>query len=157
MAEYTKIIRKMRVFEFDIETPAGERFPLITIDRDDGLRDRIEQAFSTTAHSEVRPRNIGLLIDRIRHGLVVTNADNAGYASIEIMRILNQTGFRGELLFMTNGNTYPLHLLRRLNKLALDFDLGTISMSNLLSRVNSTRHSIAQDPSVPSKLTSALG
>ena len=157
MAEYSKVIRKMRVFEFQVEKPNGDVLPVIAIDREDGLRDRLEQAFDTTAINEIRPRNIGLLIDRMRHGIIVTNADNAGYASTEIMRILNQTSFQGEVLFLTNGNTYPLHLLRRLNKLALDFDLGTISMANLLSRVNVAPINIAQDPSLPVKMTSALG
>jgi len=157
MADYYKTIRKMRVFEFNVETPDGSMIHLLAIDRDDGLRERLEQAFGTISKKEVRPRNIGLLIDRMRTSLVITNADNAGYASTEIMRILNQTSFKGEVLFLTNGNTYPLHLLRRLNKLALDFDLGTISMANLLSRVNSTQQHYAQDPSSPSKFTSALG
>ena len=157
MAEYTKIIRKMRVFEFDVEQPSGAHLNVIAIDRDDGLRERLEQAFGAPVQNEVRPRNIGLLIDRVRDGLVIANADTAGYASTEIIRILNQTGFRGEVLFLTNGNTYPLHLLRRLNKLALDFDLSTISMANLLDRVNMTTHTTAQDSIRPTKLTSAVG
>lgn len=157
MTRHTKIIRKMRVFEFEVETPDGATVPLLAIDRDDGLRVRLEMAFGTKAKKECRPRNIGLMIDKEKHKLVVTNAENAGYASTEIMKILNQTGFTGEVWFLTNGNSYPLHLLRRLNKLALDFDLGTCSVATLLSKLNSTTHSTTQNAPQTPKMTSALG
>jgi len=128
---------------------------VIGIDRTDGLKERLELAFETKATKECRPLNMGLLIDRKKHSIVVTNADNAGYASTEIMRILNQTGFRGEVLFLTNSNTYPLHLLHRLNKLALDFDLGTISMATLLNKINVNAQVPTQTQST--KLSSAVG
>ncbi len=157
MPEYTKIIRQMRVFEFDAQTPSGSSFPLIAIDREDGLRERLETALGSKPIGECRPRNIGLMIDRNSRGTIVMNADNSGYASTEIMRILNLTGLRGELLFITNGKTYPLHLLRRLNKVALDFDLGTISMQNLIVRINDHPSSITQELNQRSELTSAVG
>ncbi len=155
MAGYTKLIRQMRIFAFDVMTPTGKMFPLIGIDRQDGLRDRLSSSFGTEPTSECRPRNIGLMLSDTNANTVVTNADNAGYSSTELMRILNQTGFRGEVLFLSNGNTYPLHLLRRLNNLALDFDLGTISMAALQGRVNSSAHRIAQDPSQAFNVRSA--
>jgi len=155
MSGYNKIIRKMRVFEFEIEQPHGEMVSVIAIDRMDGLRERLELAFGTAPVSECRPRNIGLLIERAKHRFVVTGAENAGYSSTELMRILNQTSFQGEVLFLTNGNTYPIHLLRRLNKMALDFDLGTISMATLLFKVNNNPHTIAR--AQPAKLVSVVG
>lgn len=159
MAGYTKQIRQMRVFSFDVLNQAGKALPIIGIDRQDGLKDRLTSAFGFEPTSECRPRNIGLMLQDTEAELIVTNADNAGYSSTELMRILNQTGFQGELLFLTNGNTYPLHLLRRLNNLALDFDLGTISMATLRSRVNAAAPMIAKDPTQPSvKLrTAAVG
>ncbi len=155
MTGYNKIIRKMRVFEFEIETHSGATTSLIAIDRMDGLRERIERTFNVQAVSECRPRNIGLMIERSKHRFVVTSAEKAGYASTELMRILNQTSFQGEVLFLTDGNTYPLHLLRRLNKMALDFDLGTISMANLSNKITMDTINIAHIEAVT--LTSAVG
>lgn len=155
MTGYNKIIRQMRVYEFEVETPKGGLISIIAIDRMDGLRERLEIAFDAKPVRECRPRNVGLMIERSKHRYVVTGAEKAGYASTELMRILNQTSFQGELLFLTNGNTYPLHLLRRLNKIALDFDLGTISMATLLNRITSTTQTIAR--AHPNELKSAVG
>jgi len=107
--------------------------------------------------SEFRVRNIGLALSGKRDAIVLTSADNAGYASTEIMRILNQTGFNGELLFLTLGNTYPLHLMRRLNKQALDFDLDTISMANLLLKVNKPIQTVPCKITHVEEISSAMG
>lgn len=157
MTGCSKLLRDMRVFEFEVKCSTGHSVPLIGIDRDDGLRERIEQEFDTEVYRTFRPRNIGLLIERERHKLIVTNAENAGYTSTELMKILNQTGFDGEFLFLTSGNTYPLHLLRRLNNLALDFDLATISVATLHDKLNSVPNCVAQDEIQPSHIKSAVG
>ncbi len=157
MTGFAKMLRGMRVFEFEVVCATGVKIPLIGIDRDDGLRERIESTFQAKVTRTFRPRNIGLLIDRQRHKLIVTNAENAGYTSTELMKILNQTGFDGELLFLTSGNTYPLHLLRRLNNLALDFDLATISVATLENKLNSHPQCFAQDELQSSEIKSAVG
>ena len=157
MPEYTKIIRKMRVFEFEVEMSENERRCVFVIDREDDLSTKMEVELGVAPISEFRVRNIGLALSGKRDAIVLTSADNAGYASTEIMRILNQTGFNGELLFLTLGNTYPLHLMRRLNKQALDFDLDTISMANLLLKVNKPIQTVPCKITHVEEISSAMG
>jgi len=135
MSNIYNLVRKWRVFEFRAEERAQELIHssnrIVAIDRNDQLREDISDVLKHDAQSECRPLNIGLFVDGEHPCDVVTRFDQSGIAAAEIVRILNRTGFKGQLKFVVDEHTVPLHLTRRLKKLAIDFDLSTTTVSNL--------------------------
>lgn len=156
MSTINNLVRKWRVFEFDQSDSAnahassGKR--IVVIDRNDHLREDLTLVLEQEADRECRPLNIALLIGGGERCDVVTRFDQSGIAAAEIVRILNKTGFKGQLKFVVDEDTVPLHLTRRLKKLAIDFDLSTTTVSNLAIV---PQH--APSPSITQILTSAMG
>lgn len=142
MSNFYNLVRKWRVFEFRAEKSVqelGYAFKrIVVIDRNDQLRDDISDVLNHDAQRECRPLNIGLILDGKDPCDVVTRFDQSGIAAAEIVRILNRTGFKGKLKFVVDEHTVPLHLTRRVKKLAIDFDLSTTTVSNLAYLNNHT-------------------
>lgn len=153
MVEFKNTLRKLRVYKYLIETASGMQKQILVIDRESGeIREQFEAIFEVRPIQECRPRNIGLLLHRQRQSAILTGCDVVGFAITDMLRILNQTGFRGQLLFLCDESAIPLHTARRMKNLALDFDLGSVSVTNLVKKVNEAR-----DITIPRLLASALG
>lgn len=152
MTEYSEEFRNMRVFELQIPRQDGSLRQVIAFDNGDGLRDQLENILGYQAVKECRPRNVGLLLGNSQSAMVLANHDPSGRISTEMLRILNQTGFRGQLIFLCDGGTIPLHAARRLKKLALDFDLGALSVTSLFQKITEADNGLA-----PKMMSSAVG
>lgn len=152
MSEYTNEFRNMRVFEFQVSRQDGTTRQVVAFDNGEGLREQLENILGSQTIKECRPRNVGLLLGNTESGMVLANHDPSGQVSTEILRILNQTGFRGQLIFLCDNGTIPLHAARRLKKLALDFDLGALSVTSLFQKVTEADNKLE-----PKIMSSAVG
>ena len=145
-------IRQWRAYEFMIADHAGVSRRLFVLDRNDGLKDQVASEFGRLPVNTFRINNIAIFLDNNPGTTLIAKRDATGWVTTEIIRLLNQTGFRGKYLIVCDDNTIPMHMVKRLKKIAIDFDLGSTSVKNLVQR-----HCMNAQDTLPVPFTSAVG
>lgn len=111
------------------DMPAGAQ--VLVIDRNDGLADFVMARRALRLVGQRRINTLDVITEKDRGAIAMARYDGAGQANLEIVRRLNQTAFCGTLQLVGGPNLPNRTLMRLLNRLAIDFKVDCVALSQL--------------------------
>ncbi len=96
---------------------------VLVVDRADGLAEFALARRAFRMVNTYRASSLEVICEKDSDSRVLARLDCSGQSNLELVRLLNQTGFRGVLLFAGPVTSRTQTLMRLLNELAIDFSV----------------------------------